>query len=275
MKVHVHYPSIGFSGNPYGEAVLEAMATGAARLGYDVERVSIPATTSVADVGILWGIGSRRFDRQTEGRNATIYRYREFGRPCVVVERGFVRREEYHSAGLGWIAGRADHRNEGSPPDRWDALRTLLGPTTIRRPYAGVDLVIGQVPHDTSCQHVDFEGWVAAKVGSLLAEGRRVVVRRHPNAPWLRVPEGVPVSDRADLRDDFRRARMVHTFSSTAGVDAMLAGVPVRADDANSMVSPDRTRNGYEAWARDIAYAQWTVDEMAAGLPLAHLLRDA
>lgn len=71
------------------------------------------------------------------------------------------------------------------------------------------------------------------------------------------------------------------TYNSGAGVDAAVAGVPVITGNAGSFAwdvashsldtvdtpyCPDRTQ-----WLNNLAYAEWSLDEIAAGLPWRHL----
>lgn len=267
MRVVVHAPT-RWVGNPIGEAATGAMAEGAAAQGWEVEVREQGEPEGLGDVGVIWGITSFRFQADTRWRTPLIRAYQAQSKPVIVLERGWVRREEYHAVGLGWIGGRADYRNENSPKDRWEALGVDLQPSQAR---GGVDLVCCQVPHDTSCQHVPHEQWVEAKVRELQAAGAQVVVRPHPKARHIAREVWTVEVSTLSLDEDLARARAVHTFNSTVGVDAMISGAPVFADDAGSMVNERRTRGGRRQWANDIAYSQWTLEEMRDGLPLRHL----
>lgn len=95
--------------------------------------------------------------------------------------------------------------------------------------------------------------------------------------------EGCPVtiSQNPALADDLTGAWAVVAFNSNAGVEATLAGIPAFAADPGAMgysilnhdlstiespAMPDRT-----GWLYDLAYTQWTLDEIAAGMAIEHL----
>jgi hypothetical protein len=83
------------------------------------------------------------------------------------------------------------------------------------------------------------------------------------------------------LIEAFEQAAIAVTFSSNTGVDALIAGVPVYAEDEGSMaysvashrvgqtLFPDRRQ-----WAHNLAYCQWTQDEYRNGVAIEHLLRN-
>lgn len=82
-------------------------------------------------------------------------------------------------------------------------------------------------------------------------------------------------ADRRPIAVDLADAWAVVTFTSVAGVDAILAGVPAFATRACaalslgscdlSMIETPTMPNGREAWAARLANRQWNLDEMARG----------
>lgn len=186
----------------------------------------------------------------------------------LVLEAAYFRdRLEFASAGWGGLNGRADFRNQDSPSDRWEKHGVELKDWKS----GDVALLIGQVPGDASHAHADLEAWYRE-----VADHIPVVFRPHPKgAP--RVFPSCEVSN-LSLEEDLERASVVITFSSNTGVDAALSGVPVIAFDEGSMAwdiaghdlneikTPDRTQ-----WAYNLAYCQWTEDEIKAGEAWEHL----
>lgn len=197
----------------------------------------------------------------------------------LVLERGFVRRDEYWSAGWSGINGGADFNTaKALPSDRWDALGVELKPWRQGGEFV---LVCGQVPWDVTVQHTDHLAWCQHIVLWLLLEGYQVRFRPHPYAVKRGVQYGVrcPLSDpRASLQDDLQGALACVTYNSNAGVEALIEGVPVLVDGPRSMAAPlaspsirELKREERQPWASALAYSQWTEAEMQQGLPWRHL----
>lgn len=276
--------------NAGNAAVLEDFAAGVPNATLYDDRAYVEC-----DVMVIFGLPKRSFAKS----HAKAELLRLHSGAVVVIERGFVHRgsavigdEEYGdrsgvcwSVGLGGINGRADFRNADVPGGRWAALGVELQPWTKRdRGYA---LIVGQVPWDTSVQDLDHLGWLHAQVDAARAAGLVPIFRPHPVALRKGVDHGVRCTTvgREPLEVDLKDARVVVTQNSNVGVDAAIAGVPVVATDETSMawavsarsieeaVAEDYQPPGRERWAAELAYAQWTRDEMRAGLPWRHLFR--
>jgi hypothetical protein len=216
-----------------------------------------------SDVAIIFGIGKKgipvSFPRAKvfNGQKAT-------GGITIVIEKGYIRRDEYYAVGINGLNNRAYFNNLNSPGDRFKELGVELKSGTD-----GYTLLCGQVPHDASVQNVLIDDWYQKIIKSL-----DVVFRPHPL--FHVEPPGVEVSQKS-LEDDLEGAGRVITYNSNTGVDAALRGLPVYAEDKGSMVYDiasqdlqdihlgDRTQ-----WANNIAYSQWTPEEMARGLPWNH-----
>lgn len=267
LKVNVFFPDYNL-GNAN---VLKAMAEGIPGASL------VPDTWYVGcDVAVIFGLVKRSF--APSFRKAEIIA--AHGRkPLLVVERGYVHRDRYWSAGWGGINGRADFRNMSVPSDRWNALGVEL---KSWRHIDGPVLVCGQVPWDVSVQDSDHIKWVRSTVSAITGMGKPALFRPHPEA----VKRGVDYdpgceTSRDSLEADLARAAAVVTFNSNAGVDAVIAGVPTVTMDRGSMAW-DTTGHGLDnlgriptpdraEWANRIAYAQWTLDEMTSGLAWQHI----
>lgn len=202
----------------------------------------------------------------------------------LVMERGFIHRKHYYMLGWGGLNGRADFRNSNSPPDRWLDLDVNLQPW---RPHGNHVLVCGQVPWDASVQHTNHAAWCQQTVQTLLETSQRPVrFRPHPLQKDAVDMNGLPVeiSQASTLQEDLEDAWAVITFNSNAGVEATLGGVPAFAADRGAMgysilnkdlsqiedpCMPDR-----QQWLYDLAYTQWTLDEIAQGKAIQHLWYD-
>lgn len=83
-------------------------------------------------------------------------------------------------------------------------------------------------------------------------------------------PHPLDVVSSEPLQAMLERAGTVITWNSTVGIDALVAGVPVEAH--GPAVYRD-TLDRSQLFSR-LAYGQWTMNEMASGLPLRFLCND-
>ena len=114
----------------------------------------------------------------------------------------------------------------------------------------------------------DWAEKAAAKARKLL--GAEIRIRRHPgnNAPH-----------RA-LSDDLKGCSLVWVWSSSCGVHALAAGIPVRVDAPywimkEAAVQPDGSASERLPHFQRLAWAQWTCQEIDNGEPFRHLLSAA
>jgi len=200
------------------------------------------------------------------------------GADYLVMERGYIGdRKKWTSLGFNGQNGRADFLNENSPSDRWDRY-----PSWNEKPWhPGSDyiLLIGQVPTDSAVGHIDFKSWVVNTIKHLKQiTDLPIEYRPHPIAQGRHLSHKY---EKAELIDEISRAAAVVTFNSTAGVDAVMDGIPVIAMDEGSMAwpmaghdlvdvldppMPDRTQ-----WLQDLAYCQWNKKEISSGKAWDHL----
>lgn len=101
-----------------------------------------------------------------------------------------------------------------------------------------------------------------------------IVYRPKPNCPMVRPIHGSVYETGIDIEQSLRGAHAVVTHHSNVAVDALLAGVPVFCPfgAASVLAEPDlanidnpRMPDGREQWAADLAYCQFSVEEMASG----------
>ena len=221
-----------------------------------------------ADLLVLWGVRNRP---AIEGQ------IRRGGEVCVL-ERGYLGdRFAWTSVSFGGgLNGRAEFRGVSSDPERLERhFPGMLQPWTHRDGYA---LLIGQVPGDMSLASVDGNllGWYEAAWKALDARGYDVRFRPHPVAVQrsrkLAAPAGIPTIG-GTLSEAVAGAAVVVTFNSNAGVEAVFAGTPTIAVDCGSMAWPvtahaldaEPERPDRTAWAAELAWKQWRLDELASG----------
>lgn len=217
------------------------------------------------------------------------------GAANIFVELGYLRRANsldvetaYYQASIGhtcWL-----------PPvpcamDRFEALGMPLETrrTTRGRPRksAGSVLLLGQVPGDGQhgLKQQPLADWYANAVATIRANtDRPIVFRPHPKAAALDLcPDAdQQQSPTVPLADAFRDAHCAVTYNSTAGTEAMLAGVPVVcapvsmyapwAETDLAAVESPAVGDREDYFAR-LAYAQWTREEMRSGEAFRFLLQ--
>lgn len=241
---------------------MRGISTGLARHGIDVRQFRDEPDLT-ADFAVVWG-----------WRRGEILRALKFSRPILVLERGYLGdRWEWTSMGWDGLNGRARFpkaqdggerfwSNFGHRACEWERI-------------SGYYLVIGQVLGDMALKMVNFQRWLAETIAGFDGIGADVLFRPHPEA--LRRGQRFEVPDylisAGSLDEALAGAACVVTWNSNTGVDAVLAGVPAITMDEGAMalpvsshsiydplVTPDRTE-----WFRDMAWKQWTMDEISSG----------
>ena len=204
---------------------------------------------------------------------------RQAKRNTVVIEKGYIRRDIYYAVGLNGLNGRAFFNNEKCSAARFNQLGVQVKPWRKNGDHI---VVAGQVPSDASVQHIDILQWAQDVVYQLKdLTDRQIYYRPHPLAvSRSRSVNGATFSLRT-LEEDLENAWAVVTFNSNTAVDAALAGIPVFVFDVGSMAwgvankdlklieNPEMPSR--EQWLNDLAYCQWTLKEMEAGLPWSHI----
>lgn len=193
--------------------------------------------------------------------------------PVIVYEWGYLRRVNnpdeldtgHWQLGLGGL-----NRVPSFPchPDRFDKLglevRERGGDPN------GYVLLIGQVPCDSAHAHIDLKSWLMSKAKMY----GNAVYRPHPRGA-LALPD-VPLCEAGSLEEALAGARLVVTYNSNTGHDALLAGVPVICAPcaAYAELSGEAlpSKAAREAYFHRVAYGQWTADEVRSGAFLPFLM---
>jgi hypothetical protein len=268
---------------------LDAVTAGLEELGFKTSTMRQPEFPSDdADLVVTWSIYKHRFP-ETRCRMALLHHREKLGKDTLVLERGWLDRDfadGRYSLGFddtGGLGRYAPLPPEGEELPRRDDGLDDLAPRELYPRAHGHVLVACQVPWDTSCQDVDFQAWLNRTCAFYLAKGEEVVVRMHPLAAGvLKPPRGVKVSTWT-LEEDLEWAKLVVTWSSTVGVDALLAGRPMLAGSPRSMVyglqeeldgarEEDR-REILRRRYRAIQWRQWQPFELERGTPWMGLLQ--
>lgn len=228
----------------------EAFTAGLEAAGYAVN-LGLPRRPSKGDVLVLWN----RYGQFA--RMADAFEFE--GLPVLVAENGYLGNE---LAGERWYAiSRGQHNGVGQwkvgGPERWDGLGIALSPwrkpggDTVVLPQRGIGPPGVAMPLN----------WPERISTRLKAEGVRFRVRQHPGQGSAK-----------PLADDLAGASQVVTWGSGAALKALTMGIPVRSELPGWIGAQDNTDAGRLAMFRRLAWAQWTLAEIAAGEPFRRLL---
>jgi len=278
MKIVVYIPS----DNLEHMTVLNAFAKGIIESGSTMEARSIHEYVE-SDIAVVFGVGKKNVP-VSYARGMIIEQQHRRGRSVIVLEKGYVKRDRYYAAGWNGLNNRANFRNGAMPRDRWLDLDIDLQPWQPNEKHKKI-LVIGQVPSDASVQNVNIIEWCAKTIRELKDKipNREIIFRPHPLAE-NRTPSMLHAHRSTQtLEEDLNDSAYVVTYNSNVGVDAILHGVPIYVADEGAMaydVASKKLGEAYmphmkviEQWAYNLAYTQWTLDEMREGLPWLHLTK--
>jgi hypothetical protein len=194
--------------------------------------------------------------------------------PVLVLERGYVERMQWISAGWNGLNGLAKRPIAQDTGQRWDDHFQPM----VYRPWrvnpTGYALLLGQVKGDAALDDLHYPSWLYDTAQQLINAGHKVVFRKHPkNATDYWLPAGVSVAPTALLTWDLRDAKFAVTFNSNSAVDAVLEGTPCVTEGRGSMAwdvtSHDMTipvmLPNRSAWAAWLAWQQWLPAELESG----------
>lgn len=219
---------------------VEALKKGFERLGYRV----VHGHTSSPGAGDLLCTWNRIHLGHIAARA-----FESAGRPVLVVENSSWGNS---FAGARWLTMASNYHNMAGQfpvggPERWDGLEVGLDPwreagETVILPQRGIGPPGVAMPR----------GWHSGKVGR---------VRLHPGQ-----------RDAKPLEDDLKDAGRVVTWGSGAAVKALMWGIKVESHMPNWIGEQDNTDAGRLQMFRRLAWAQWTLEELATGEPMERLL---
>ena len=199
------------------------------------------------------------------------------------MERGYVgNRFEWFSLGWNGLNGRATPL----PMPQDDGERFQRHHKALMQPWRPEGsgeyvLLVGQVPGDMSLAGKDLTHWYSnAALTARVRYDLPVMFREHPVAMERGVRRNPNYTHpfEGTLDEALAGAAACVTFNSNTAVDAILAGVPTTVDNRGSMawdvaghrlgdsIRPDRA-----AWASNLAWRQWKLDEIARGIPFVNM----
>jgi len=238
-----------------------------------------------ADAALIWSV-------LWQGRmqkNQLVYEhYRKQGKPVFIIEVGALDRGRTWKVALNNITKYGEYAND----ENLDLDRSKkLGINLITRKIDSQAPILIAAQHENSLQWTStltVREWVNAQIEKIRAHtDRAIVVRPHPrffigNFTGKNVFMSTPTKiantyDKYDLGFDYSIAI---NYNSGVAVQAAINGTPVITDHSslahelslslnqiNEPILVDRTE-----WFEKIAHTEWTVEEIASGVPLERLL---
>jgi len=237
-----------------------------------------------ADAAVIW---SQLWAGRMKPNQAVYQHYRDSGRPVVVIDVGAIQRNltwRITVAGQNWLAG------TGHDGARRDRMGLRLKPWRSQGDHI---LIAMQRPDSNQWRNMpDPAAWLLDVVNLIRTHSTRPIrVRAHPRfsiscqvpGVMIDVPQRIPETyDHYDFDRSLHNAWAVVNWNSTPGVLAVINGIPAFVGhsslaapaanlDWNSIecpLMPDR-----EQWINDLAWTEWTLDEIRQGLPQQHVMR--
>lgn len=240
------------------------VAEGFKKVGWDVRYPADDNDVST-DLLVMWGW--RRPDLVEKAEQAGI--------PIMVLERGHLHpRMEWTSIGFNGLGGMGTYCPAMDAGERFQKHWGHL--VKEWKAEDGRVLVMGQRNGDASLHGLDFWSWARMTCWGYAERGFDVVYRPHPGANPFDIPSGIWGEAGVPIEEALERSSLCVTYTSTSGVEAALSGVPVVTCHPGAMARPvsshgvmaDPVRPPREAWMRDLAWTQFTPEEIRNGFAL-------
>ena len=290
MKVGVFLETINY---PHYRMCLEQFALGLKKCGVDYFTAD-SKTFSPCDVAIFYGAWKNR----TTPRHVMRKYIYDSGMPFIALEtpllgRILTDRPRYLRAGVGhFVNTLGNFNNKNKTSDRWNKLTADLNiDVKPWRNYGQYILLALQQPDDGSLLGANISKWAYDTVLEIRRYSNRpIVIRAHPKPRQYDmdlIRKACEVSDvtyaspnAVTMKQHLQSAWATVTYTSGLAIDSVVSGVPAYGMSPGSFVydlEHDLSTIGnpktYDRsqWLNDMAYTQWTPDEMAEGLPWLHL----
>lgn len=240
-----------------------------------------------ADMAVIWSL-------LWQGRMLTNQRawgvYRKEKKPVVVLEIGALERGKLWKVGINGINGSGYFGPTGMDDTRRKKIKININP------WKKGDTIVICTQHGSSQQWekmIPINRWVEEVIYNLRHHTDRPIrIRTHPRFPIRlnltsknvtieHAKSVIGINDSINFKNSISDAWAVINWNSNPGVIAALQGVPVfvgpdslaapignlNFNEIENPITPDR-----EQWANDLAYTEWTIDEISQGEPLDRLI---
>ena len=240
------------------------------------------------DVAVIWSV---LWQGRMQGYKKIWDKYRNAGKPVIVIEVGGLLRNISFKIGINGINRDADFANQTFDGQRWPLFKHELRPWN---PTGDLIVICGQ--HDASEQWKGLpkmSTWIEQQITEIRKYTTRpILVRPHPRNTItfdenkfknvkVRLPKRDYMTyDDTDFKATLERTWAVVNHSSNPAMEAVIKGIPVfvsesslchdvgniKLADINTPAMPNRL-----TWANKLAYTEWFADEIEQGLPWARI----
>lgn len=196
------------------------------------------------------------------------------GQPFIVLDHGFTPdRKDFTAINLNHLNGRSELDVAAFAQDSARCAKHGWGiKPAPAAPGQGI-LIIGQVSGDRSLEGADIYNWANFKIAELELLGHRnVQFKPHPREKpenLHRIEEVKAPLFKGSMEDAFAAAKVILTYSSTAGAEAWQNGVAAWAASPMSMIYREQfepaTPARRQRWLNEISYRQYNKEEMRSG----------
>jgi hypothetical protein len=238
------------------------------------------------DVDVIWSV--LWHGRMARNKDVWI-KAKAQGKPVIVLEVGGIQRGTTWKVGLNGINSSAFPYAKNNNSDRATRLGLTLTPW---RTGGECILLCGQ--HDKSLQWEDMpavSNWMVNTIDEIQKfSTRKIIVRPHPRCPLpdiekefknviRQTPQRIDGTyDSFDI--DFKNVWATISWSSNPGIHSIMHGVPAivgpnsiaypvsehSLSNIENPIMPDR-----QQWLNDYAWTEFTIEEIAQGIPLKRL----
>jgi hypothetical protein len=239
-----------------------------------------------ADVAVIW---SMLWTGRMQSNKKIWEYYRSKNKPVVILEVGALNRNVLWKISVNSI----DNTGYYGPINNTESRKNKL--KIFEKPWKQSQNII------IACQNPNSQLWNKMPsnetwVNGIISEIRKysdrpIIVRNHPRNHIrlnrkdviLQTPKKILTSyDSFDFENSLKSAWAIINYNSNPGVISAINGTPIFVhttslafpvgnlsfSNINHPLTPDRSQ-----WLNDIAYTEWTIDEIESGEPLDRLLK--
>lgn len=233
------------------------------------------------DVAIFYGLADRLRD---------VFEDYRAKRRAIYIDLGYwgrrkrTRWDGYHKLVLNARHPTEYFQSRQHPADRFAQFKVPIKPW--RAPRAGAPiLVAGMSAKAAAAEGLAPEQWERATIAELVTlTDRPIIYRPKPNWPDAKPIRGsIWGGGDVPLERALSACHAVVSHHSNVAVDALLAGIPcicpggvasvLAGHDLTQIESPPMPE-GREQWAADLAYTQWSMEEMHTGAAFRYLINE-